>query len=76
MGLLGYEFEYDVLIIGVGFFGISCIYYFCKFFLLWCIKVVEVVDEVGGIWYFNCYFGVCFDLELVLYYLLWDKEYF
>jgi cation diffusion facilitator CzcD-associated flavoprotein CzcO len=75
MGSLGHEPEYDVLIIGAGLSGISCIYHLRKLFPSWRIKAVEAADEVGGTWYFNRYPGARFDSESVSYHLSWDKEY-
>lgn len=59
-------FDYYVLIVGVGFFGIGVVIKFdwvgfSDYF------VVEVGDGVGGIWYWNIYFGIVVDILFFFY---------
>lgn len=67
--------DFDVLVIGAGLSGISCLYHLRKLFPSWTVKVLEAADDVGGTWHFNRYPGARFDSESVSYHLSWDKEY-
>lgn len=67
--------DFDVLVIGAGLSGISCLYHMRNLFPSWRVKVIEAADDVGGTWYFNRYPGARFDSESVSYHLSWDKEF-
>ncbi|VUC29424.1 unnamed protein product [Clonostachys rosea] len=67
--------QFDILVIGAGLSGISCLYHTRRLFPSWRVKVFEAADEVGGTWYFNRYPGARFDSEAVSYHLSWDKEF-
>ncbi|CAM1507451.1 Fc.00g070920.m01.CDS01 [Cosmosporella sp. VM-42] len=75
MGSLDPSPNFDILVIGAGLSGISCLYHLRKLFPSWRVKVIEAADEVGGTWYFNRYPGARFDSESISYHLSWDKEY-
>ena len=75
MGSLGQRHDYDILIIGAGLSGISCLYHTRQLFPSWRVKVIEAAEDVGGTWYFNRYPGARFDSESISYHLSWDKEY-
>ncbi|KAF4907120.1 2-oxo-Delta(3)-4,5,5-trimethylcyclopentenylacetyl-CoA monooxygenase [Colletotrichum fructicola] len=66
---------FDVIIIGAGLSGITCLHHVRQTFPTWRVKVVEAADEVGGTWYFNRYPGARLDSESISYHLSWDKEY-
>ena len=51
----------DVLIVGAGFAGMYLLHRMRQAGLS--AHVYEAVDGVGGIWYWNRYFGVCCDVE-------------
>lgn len=62
----------DVVIVGVGFVGMYQLYKLCeKGLFMW---VFEFGSGVGGMWYWNCYFGVCCDIESMVYFYLFFFE--
>lgn len=67
--------NFDLLIIGAGLSGISCLYHIRRLFPSWRVGVLEAADEVGGTWYFNRYPGARFDSESISYHLSWDKAF-
>ncbi|KAL7620761.1 hypothetical protein AAE478_009759 [Parahypoxylon ruwenzoriense] len=73
MGTLSTETN-DVLIIGAGLSGLSCLYNIRNRFPSWKVRVLESGPSVGGTWYWNCYPGARFGSESVSYQLTWDKE--
>jgi len=63
--------EYDAVIIGAGFGGISSLISLRKLNLK--IKVFEKGEQMGGIWYWNCYPGARVDSDTPIY-QFFDKE--
>lgn len=81
-GLYVDDFEVDVFVVGGGFVGVFCFWFFCN--LGFKIVIYEVGNDLGGklvndynvylncwlklgIWRWNCYLGVMVDLEVFEY---------
>ena len=55
------EPEFDAIIVGAGFSGISALYHLTRQGLR--VKLYEAADDVGGTWYLNRYPGARCDIE-------------
>lgn len=69
--------DFDVLIVGVGLFGIGVVYYLKQCCLYVSVVIVEVCDVIGGIWDLFCYLGVCLDFDMFMFgysFCLWYSD--
>ncbi len=64
--------DFDAIIVGAGFAGLFMLHRLRSMGLR--CRVIEVADEVGGTWYWNCYPGARCDIQSMEYSYQFDKE--
>jgi cyclohexanone monooxygenase len=57
--------DFDVIVVGAGFAGLYQLYHLRK--RGYNVRVIDVADDIGGIWYWNCYPGARVDTTGSIY---------
>lgn len=66
------EIQLDALVVGTGFSGIYELYSLLNLGLK--CRAIDMAEDVGGAWYWNCYPGAMSDSPSVVYRYSFDKE--